>query len=167
MPHRPVHLWMKPLKNADTKQVNSSNTVWCSMNIPAQPPQDCVKGPFVQWATSSALMAHMEPLTHRHAPKGEGRRGTSACRCRWKIWAHSNQKYQPWLSGTWHRSCGSRSRHRAVEWARVCLQPVGRTGGKGMSGRQNKKQEKETEFLKKSFIYQQIIRTATILHKGT
>lgn len=66
----PAHLWMKPLKNTDTKQVNSSGTVSCSMNIPAQPPQDSVKGPFVRRVTSSALMAHMEPLTHRHALRG-------------------------------------------------------------------------------------------------
>lgn len=140
---RPVHLWMKPLKKTDTKQGNSSNTVSCSMNIPAQPPLDCFKGPFVQWVTSSALMAHMDPLTHQHALGGvEGHQGTTVCRCRYIVLSMLKSRYQPFLAGPWHRRCDPRNRQRSVEWGRVCLEPVGGVGGKGMSGREKTKQNK-------------------------
>lgn len=119
-----AHVWMKPLKNTDTKQVCSSNTVSCSMNIPAQPPQGCVKGPFVHRVTSSALV---EALTHQHAPRGEGHQGT--CMIWGCIHAWWNLEYQPFLAGPWHRRCDPRIRHRSVEWVRVCLEPVGEAVG--------------------------------------
>lgn len=111
---------MKTLQH--TKQVNGS-TVMSSMDIPAQPPQHYVKGPFVCRVTSSALMVRMKPLTCQHTLRTPKK----------YLWKSTNLLYQDFNTGDLILIAGTEQRTESMFVSNLNGEKAGkgRVGGQG------------------------------------